>query len=183
MAKSALVELIIQRDGGTENPMPATPYSPKGATYHFKPTPSDPRHTSMVDDPAHLRRFLAIEGYELADDIEAVPARGIGQSVEGVGVGGQQTDPLASDTVPIILTVDGGDLLNKLAVTSGHVDPVAPSPTDPLMTPRETDLRSMTLADLRVVLKEQTGQNASPKHDAEILIQKILLSEAKAPIT
>lgn len=56
-----IIQCILKREGGTLVQM-------EQHTYHFKPTPRDPRHLAEVLIQAHAERFLSIsEGYRMAD--------------------------------------------------------------------------------------------------------------------
>ena len=224
MAKPALVELLIQRKGGTVTPMPATAYSPRGHEYHFKPSFSDPRHTDWVEDPKHLTTFLGIEGYQLVDPLGAAPSpRGtINQAGATAQHGGQAAPSPVPETATIgslnptalsleaIMAATGltaDDIRAKLGAEAAKVtDPVldtappagapqdaAQAPVDPAdpdvakpaadpLLSRQEQLEAMPLQDLRALYTKVTGKNPSPKHDALILAQKIVLTEQEKPV-
>lgn len=67
-----LIEHTIRRNRqgqvGTVITMPPTKANPNGARYHFRPTGTDPRHMAEVKDAAHIKRFLGIETFVIAED-------------------------------------------------------------------------------------------------------------------
>lgn len=81
------IEHTIRRQGGTVIDMPPTETSPHGASYHFKPEEDDPRHVASVEDKAHLKRFLGIDTFDVAD-AEGVKPRGAVAGTDGGGHGG-----------------------------------------------------------------------------------------------
>lgn len=165
MAKAVLVECPIRRESGSTSQMPPTTHSPEGKFYHFKPSPSDPRHVAWVEDPAHLRRFLEV-GYELADDNPQAPARGIGK------VGGAADGGVAAPPAPEVGEDPDGS--NDAAPGPGDASPAVE--VGPELT--EEALAGIPLPELRKLHVQVVGKKPGPKHGRDLIINRILAQAA-----
>lgn len=178
MPAVVLIECTIRRANGSTCVMPPTAENPNGVTYHFAPTPSDPRHTAEVSDAVHLRTFLTIEGFVLADLLAApTPARGVSQPPVAAASGGTDAADAGGSTGPTVPPT-AGEAGSDAGDDPPASTPATDQPAAPAGSSREDALRAMDLPDLRTLYTRVSGKNPSPRHDAEVLISKILMIEA-----
>ena len=129
------IETTLIRPGGSHVEI-------DGDAYHFAPTTTDPRHIAEVRNKDHIKRLLGIDGYQVADDEEAlIPPAPEPESpaLEPLTAG----DPAGTDA-----GTDDVDATNTLTV--------APAPHIP-------DLEAMSVPELQALFKTVFMREPHPR--------------------
>ncbi len=138
------IETTLIRPGGSPVEMA------DGTIYHFAPTETDPRHIAEVTKSDHVKRLLAIDGYQLAED-----------TPEPVNPPAPQPEAL----IPAPETPAGTD--------SGADEAGAPNPLALAPAPQIPDLDALSDAELQALFKEKFQRAPHPKASRAKVIERL----------
>jgi hypothetical protein len=181
------IETTLIRPGGSTVEMA------DGTKYHFAPTDTDSRHTAQVTRNDHVKRLLAIDGYQLPDDA-LDPADPVGKPAPDPETAG---NPAGTDAL-----TDAADAPNSLSLAPApqpvaaatgqqanepdedddpliEEEPVTPQPgaeaaglgaIDAAPVP---DLETLSDAELQALFKEKFQRAPHPKASREKVIERL----------
>jgi hypothetical protein len=132
------IQTTLIRTGGSHVEMA------DGTIYHFAPTDTDPRHIAEVTKNDHVKRLLAIDGYQLPEDAL------------------EPTDPLEPLTA--------GD---PAGTDAGTDDADVPNPLSMAPVPQIPDLDAMSHADLQALFKTVFMREPNPRAGRAKLIDAL----------
>jgi hypothetical protein len=176
------IETTLIRPGGSTVEMA------DGTRYHFAPTDTDSRHTAEVTRNDHVKRLLAIDGYQLAEDTpepvnppapqpEAlIPAP---ETPAGTDSGSDDEDapqPVAAATGQQANEPDEDDdpLIEEEPVTpQPGAEAAGPGAIDAAPAPQTPDLDALSDAKLQALFKEKFQRAPHPKASRAKVIEKL----------
>jgi hypothetical protein len=143
------IQTTLIRTGGSHVEMA------DGTIYHFAPTDTDPRHIAEVRKNDHVKRLLAIDGYEVA--AEEAPEDAL-----------EPTDPL--EPVDPLEPLTAGD---PAGTDAGTDDADIPNPLSMAPVPQIPDLNAMSHADLQALFKTKFMREPNPRAGRAKLIDAL----------
>lgn len=155
------VECLRQRPGGSEVEFP-------GVTYYFKPDDRG-RHVAEVNDPAHLRRLLQIDAYQIAESMGGAPATANDDTDDLPPVPAADTPPVSAAPVTSEET-DGEDDPGEGENAEGEgatEDAPAGEATE------ASPLANLSDDELRKLFADRLGRQPHPKATRDTMIAKI----------
>ncbi len=159
------VECLRQRPGGSEVEFP-------GVTYHFKPDGRG-RHVAEVDDPAHLRRLLQIEAYQIAENMGGAPATTDDDMDDLPPAPAADTPPISA--APVTGEEDGGE-----GDPGEGQNGEGEGATEDAQTGETAEgLANLSDEELRKVFADRLGRQPHPKATRDTMIAKIEAETAK----
>jgi hypothetical protein len=138
------IQTTLIRTGGSHIEMA------DGTIYHFAPTDTDPRHIAEVTKNDHVKRLLAIDGYQLPEDAL------------------EPTDPL--EPVDPLEPLTAGD---PAGTDAGTDDADIPNPLSVAPVPQIPDLNAMSHADLQALFKTVFMREPNPRAGRAKLIDAL----------